>query len=63
MAIYLMRRLGGLSQNKIAGWMNSKNGAAVAKVLERYQQELGQNRKLRKLNEEIAHQVMSYVKP
>lgn len=63
MAIYLLRRLGGLSQNEIARWMKAKNGASVAKTLERYQQELGKNRQLRKLNKEVAHHVMSYVKP
>ncbi len=63
MAIYLLRRLGGLSQNEIAKWMKAKDGASVAKASERYQQELARNRPLRKLNEEVAHQVMSYVKP
>ncbi len=63
MAIYLLRRLGGLSQNEIAKWMKAKNGAAVAKTSERYRKELEKNRRLRTLNNEVAHQVMSYVKP
>ena len=63
MAIYLMRRLGGLSQNDIAKWMKAKDGAAIAKASERYHRELEENRQLRKLNEEVAHRIMSYVKP
>lgn len=62
MAIYLMRQLGGLPQREIAKWMKAKDGTAVAKALQRYQQELAGNRRLRSLNEEIAHQIMSYVR-
>ncbi len=62
MAIHLLRRLGGLSQSEISRWMKAKNGAAIAKASERYQRELEKNRQLRKLNEEVAHQIMSYVK-
>lgn len=63
MAIYLLRRLGGLSQNEIAKWMKAKDGAAIAKASERYQRELAKDRHLRKLSEEVAHQIMSYVRP
>ena len=63
MAIYLLRRLGGLSQGEIARWMRANNGAAIAQVCGRYKQELDRSRTLRKLTEEVAHQIMSYVKP
>jgi REP-associated tyrosine transposase len=63
MAIDLLRRLGGLSQNEIAKWMKANNGAVIAKASERYRQELGRDRSLRKLYEEVAHQIMSYVRP
>ncbi len=62
MAVHLLRQLGGLPQNEIAKWVKAKNGAVIAKTLERYRCELEKDRRLRKLNEEVAHQVMSYVK-
>ena len=63
MAIYLLRRLAGLSQGEVGRWMTERNRAGIAKAVARYEQELAGNRSLRKLAEEGAHQIMSHVKP
>ena len=63
MAIYLLRQLGGLSQEEIARWMMANNTSTIAKTAARYREELNRSRRLRKLTEEIAHQIMSHVKP
>lgn len=63
MAIYLMRRLMGMPQLKIAHWVKAKNEFSVAKNYQRFHEELERNRTLRRFAKELSRGIMSNVKP
>lgn len=63
MAIYLMRRLMGMPQNKIAHWVKAKNEFTIAKNYQRFHRKLEENKTLRRVTKELSRSIMSNVKP
>jgi len=61
-AVYLARRLTGLSQKDLGRWFNTPNPYAIAKIQQRFRERLERDRTLKKKTAELVHLILSTVK-